>query len=43
MAQVERTHEEDEYAFPLDYIFGLREELNAAWMKQLRGWRRLFS
>ena len=36
----EASHEADDHAFPLDYIFGIWEELTAAWVEQLRESRR---
>ena len=34
------AHEEDDNAFPAAYVYGLWEELNAAWCEQLREKRR---
>eukprot|EP00972_Heterocapsa_arctica_P080301 11834544-Heterocapsa_arctica.AAC.1 len=40
LAILEASYEADEHAFPLDYLFGLWEELTAAWAEQLREGRR---
>eukprot|EP00974_Lingulodinium_polyedra_P122872 11184571-Lingulodinium_polyedra.AAC.1 len=34
------AHEEDDSAFPAAYVYGVWEELNAAWCEQLRERRR---
>jgi len=40
LSKLEALHESDEHAFPLDYVFSLWEELQAAWCEQLRESRR---